>query len=386
MRSPVYIHGMGLITPLGRTLPETFAGIMAGRRVTDAGVVPDHFLELAARQIARRNGNCGLPENLDRSIQLGLHAAFAACDAAEWPAEVLSAEDTGIFAATSKGPAIAWLAALDAIRRPGGSELNFGQAWHAAMGTGAMGTALGALLGCRGPVHTTVAACAGGLAAVHRAVQALNAGDCRRALVAAADSSLHSLFEGCYDNLGVLAAREPDGHRRCHPLAGGAGGFVVSQAGAAVLLSAEKPRDITVAAMTIEATWLGAEGLHIVGADPRGTRLAEGINAVRCVHKSDPARILFVHAHAAGTQHDAVELRAIQKVLDGVPVFSHKQWLGHSLGASGLAGLTLSAECHRQGRTLTGEILGGAGDSIIIAQGFGGHIGICRLACGRQPA
>ncbi len=384
VRSPVYIHGTGLITPLGRTLPETFAGIMAGGRVLDAGEVPESFLEPMIRQIAARGIGRGMPEQLDRSIQLGLAALFEACDSAAWPMESLSAEDTGIFTATSKGPAITWLSALDTMRQSGAPGLTLEQAWHVALGTGALGTAAGAFLGCRGSIHTTVAACAGGMAALHRAVKALDSGDCRRAVVLAADSSLHALFTGCYDNLGVLAAREPDGHRRCRPLTGGAGGFVVSQAGAAVLLSTDEPIAAHKKHPMIEATWLGSEGLHMVGADPCGSRLTDGINALRCVNASDPTRISFVHAHAAGTQHDAVESAAIRRAFGQIPIFSHKQWLGHSLGASGLVSLALSAECHRVGRTLTGDPLPDYGDSIIIAQGFGGHIGMCRLAGGEN--
>ena len=386
MQSPVYIHGLGLITPLGHTLSETFTGIVAGRMVTDAGVVPDAFLEPVIRRIALRQiPDSVLPVKLDRSILLGLHAALAACQHAQWPGEYLAADDSCLFVATSKGPSITWISALDAMRNSPGHRLDEDQAWHIAMGAGAMGAATSAVLGCHGKVHTTVAACAGSLVAVHRAVRALRAGECRRALVLAADSSLHPLFDGCYANLGVLAAPGSDGHRRCQPLTGIAGGFVVSQAGAAVALSLDTPRATEANRITIDATWLGSEGYHLVAADPSGVRLSDGMRAMRSTAPGPSGRTAFVHAHAAGTAHDAVELAAIRHVFGDVPVFSHKKWLGHSLGASGLVGLTLSAACHQHGCTLAGDALPRGSASVNIAQGFGGIIGMCRLGYGRNP-
>ena len=88
----------------------------------------------------------------------------------------------------------------------------------------------------------------------------------------------------------------------------------------------------------------------------------------------------FVHAHATGTAHDAYELRAIRAACGNqADVFSHKGWLGHSLGAAGLVSVVLSAQCHARGQTLTGVPVPPGSASLTIAQGFGGHVAIVRL-------
>ncbi len=381
MHSPVYIHGLGLITPLGRSPLETFAAIENGRRVCDAGHVPEEYLAPAVAHISRlKPSTYQLPAVLDRSILLGLGALLAATEDAHWTAEALRDTQTAVFVATSKGPAISWLAAIEQIHREGHPPLGEDLAWHIVMGAGALGATVRAAFGLCGQVHTTVAACAGSLMAVHRAVAALRTGECRRAVVVAADSSCHPLFEGCYKNLGVLAAAQADGHRQCRPFSADGNGFIVSQAGAALLLGLEKPpRD----SEKIVATWAGAEGMYLVGADPQGNRLGAGMRSILAEpswRAAGDAGVAFVHAHAAGTAHDQVELRVIRSCCGDVPIFSHKAWLGHSLGASGLVGLALSAVCHQQCRTLNGAALSAQGESVTIAQGFGGHIAMCRLS------
>lgn len=385
MHSPVYIHGMGLITPLGGSPMETFAAIQSGRTVCDSGHVPDEYLAPVSGHISGlKLSSRQLPAALDRSILLGLGALLAAREGACWTAEELRDPETAVFVATSKGPAISWLAAIEQLHQSGHQPLEEDLAWHVMMGAGAMGAAARAVFGLCGPAHTTVAACAGSLVAVHRAVAALRTGEYRRAVVVAADSSCHPLFEGCYQNLGVLAAPDADGHRRCRPFSPREDGFIVSQAGAAMLLSLEKPKQAkTQASVKITETWTGAEGMYLVGADPQGKRLGAGIQAIlpsSCGQAAGNAGVAFVHAHAAGTGHDNVERRVIQACCGDVPIFSHKAWLGHSLGASGLVGLALSAVCHQQCRTLTGEGLAVQAESLTLAQGFGGHIAMCRLS------
>jgi hypothetical protein len=68
-----------------------------------------------------------------------------------------------------------------------------------------------------------------------------------------------------------------------------------------------------------------------------------------------------------------------------VAVFSHKKWLGHSLGAAGLVAVVVSAMCHLHRRTPDGNAVGAAGRSVTIAQGFGGHVGVVGLKGSGTP-
>jgi 3-oxoacyl-(acyl-carrier-protein) synthase len=112
----------------------------------------------------------------------------------------------------------------------------------------------------------------------------------------------------------------------------------------------------------------------------------EGTETLRALlRRLGDSKPAFVHAHATGTLHDAYEMAAIRETFGdergGVPVFSHKKWLGHSLGAAGLVSVVISAMCHAKGRTVEGDVVGRGARSVTIAQGFGGHVGVVGL-CG----
>jgi 3-oxoacyl-(acyl-carrier-protein) synthase len=346
----VAISACSLLTPLDDAphLPGTWDALCAGRSVHQQSV-PDALLAGTAE--------------LDRSIRLVLAAVN------RLPADLHGAH---LFCGTSKGPITTFLAAAENLRHH--LPLTAMQAQHIALGVGAMGALLHGHLPTEGPPHTSVAACASGLHALHRAALAIRHGECARALVVAADASLHPLFDASFQRLGVLSARDPAGHLRCEPFGKTGDGFFLIEAAAALLL--ESPRALTRHPLAwLERSWIGADSTALLAIDPHTHTHRTGHRA--CM-PSDP--LAFLHAHATGTAHDAHELAALHAVVGAdVPTFSHKQWLGHSLGAAGLVSIALSALSHHPQRTPDHTPVPPNARSLTIAQGFGGHIALARL-------
>ena len=370
VKQHVSIQGLGLITPLGITADANWQAIGADRRLTDRGIIADQYLQ---QQEARYRPHLRLDRlgNIipDRAIRLALMAACQALAHAGW-LHAGQQPDTALFVATSKGPILSNLEACRRLRESGPADVDPSLAWHVCQGPAAIALAASAALDL--PAHATcIGACAGALLATHRARMTLMQGYCQRALVVASDASLHPIFEKSFDNLGVLAQPELDGHRRCHPFAPQGGGFFISEGAAAICLErTESPGNLI-----LEHSWTGADGTDLVRTDPRAGALIGGLQSF---YASPPPN--FIHAHAAGTHGDLIELSAIRHVF-GVTfeVFSSKQWLGHALGAAGLISLVLSALCHQHQRTLPGKALPATSRSITIGQGFGGHIAMCAL-------
>ncbi len=370
VKKNVSIQGLGLITPLGVTASSNWEAIRADHKLIDRGVISDQILQQQETHYGPylrldRFGNI----TPDRVIRLGLIAACQALAHAGW-LQARQQPDTALFVATSKGPILSNLEAYRRLREAGPASVNTSLAWHVGHGPAAIALAISAALNLQ--VHTTcVGACAGALIAIHYARLALVSGYCQRALVVAADASLHPILENSFDNLGVLAPREMDGHRRCHPFAPQGGGFFISEGAAAICLErTQSPGDLILA-----NSWTGADATHLVRTDPRAGALIGGLNTFSALPPPD-----FIHAHAAGTHGDLFELSAIRHVFGVTPeVFSSKQWLGHALGAAGLISLTLSALCHQRQQTLPGNPLPPTSRSITIGQGFGGHIALCDL-------
>jgi 3-oxoacyl-(acyl-carrier-protein) synthase len=337
-----------LLTPLDAPPRSTWEALRAGQRVGQSVSVHDALLD---------------PDpSLDRSIRLGLAVAR----------RVLPEQrPLALFCGTSKGPALTMLQMLDALNH--GQMPTEAQARHVALGIGAMGAILMERLSLSGG-HTSVAACSSGLHALHRAANALARDECERALVVAADASLHPLFEASFARLGVLAPADARGIRRCAPFSEEGLGFFQTEAAAAILL--EKIPSSAPPLAWLDLTWVGGDGTGLIAIDERAAALTHGLKFC----SAERPRPAFIHAHATGTAHDAFELRALRAAFgEHTPVFSHKAWLGHSLGAAGLVGVALSALSHHHAALPSGEAIPARASSLTIAQGFGGHIGLVRL-------
>ncbi len=358
------IMKIGLITPLATKDCGTWEALRAGKCVELGTAVEEWALaEMVAGMPASVRDAVQAKDGrgLDKSIRLAIAAAGLA-GGGDDPA-------AGLFCGTSKGPTYTMLAALELLR--GGKALPARMAEQVALGVGAIGPMVQRALGLKGSVHTSVAACSSGLHALHRAVRALEEGECGRAVVVAADASLHPLFEGAFERLGVLAPADERGVRRCVPFDPEGKGFFVSEA--AVAMVVERSPTATPIAW-LERTWIGGDSTGLIAMDAETRTLRAGLRA--CAGEGEMA---FVHAHATGTMHDLQEIKAIRGIFGGVSVFSHKGKLGHTLGAAGLIAVALSALCHQHGQTLEGQVVTPGGRSLTVAQGFGGHIAIARL-------
>jgi 3-oxoacyl-[acyl-carrier-protein] synthase II len=321
------ITGLGLITPLGGDCNETFQSLIAGRFITQNS---------RAKFDGEQGGNVN---------ELALAAARQAMQQAgwnEWP------EDAAIIVGTSKGDIESWIAAIDQIEHYRPADYP----WEDRFGLGDLAAYLANELVAPNSIRLTYsAACASGLHALARASMMIQFGEVRRALVVAAESSLHELFQGCFDRLGVLA---PPGEP-CRPFDLNRRGFHISQAAAAVVIEANAQQDNGGIA-SINHLSLAGDATHITGSDPAGSTLRRILQSALKAGVPD-----LIHAHGTGTEaNDAVELAAIADVSssDSKPlpvVYSHKAALGHSLGASGLVSVVLNCLMHQHG-TIPGNV------------------------------
>lgn len=290
--------------------------------------------------------------------------------------------DAAVIVGTSKGAVEDWLIPPTSDNPGGGLR---------PCGLGSIASELSHSLRTRGPVLTVSAACASGLHALIRGAMMIQSGEVRQALIVAAEASVHPLFLGSFERLGVLA-RPGEG---CRPFDRNRTGFYMSEAACAVLL--ESADDGTTAPLYVERFALGGDATHLTGGDPQGRVLRKLLARV-----VDGRPVDLIHAHGTGTEmNDATELAAIEAMVcdqPGPPVaYSHKAALGHSLGASGLLSVVINCMCHTTGqvppnirttdplpthrvvipRTVTERPVR---RSLALAAGFGGPLAVVALA------
>jgi 3-oxoacyl-[acyl-carrier-protein] synthase II len=373
---PVAITGLGLCSPLGDTLAATWDALLAGGFISDHARVP------------------GIYEK-PRVIALAQRAALEAVADAGWSAAEL--QDAALVVGTSKGPIEAWLEPQSSARPSspqavlGSTKLAAGSPQSLSFGLSEVSDAVASRLRLGfAPRLTLSTACASGLHALIRGAMLIEEG-WPRAIVVAAESSLHPLFLSSFRRLGVLAA-PPVG---CRPFDEDRAGFLVSEAAAAVCLSPQSSV-LSPHSCFVDRFAMAGDAVHLTGGDPSGQTIRQLLAAV-----IDGRPVDLVHAHGTGTAaNDPIELAAIESVIPtSCLIYSHKGALGHSLGAAGLVATVLNCVCHRSGvvppnirtirplptqklRVCSQVVRRPIQRSVAVASGFGGATAAVSLARG----
>jgi 3-oxoacyl-[acyl-carrier-protein] synthase II len=312
----LYITGTGLITPLGNGVQQTWRALLAGEFIRDHARLSKRVTEIA------------------------IDAAREAVESASWDRKLLEDGETALVVGTSKGPIEKWMTAPP-VNDYRTNKISFdGIGLHEISNSLAHEFQLGF-----GPRLTLSAACASGLHALIRGIMLIQSGQVKRALIVAAEASVHPLFIGSFKRLGVLP---PEGFG-CRPFDQNRQGFLISECAAAICLE-RQPSETDCAFTQIDSFMMTADAYHLTGSDPSAKTLGKMLKRVIGGRPVD-----LVHAHATGTQtNDPIELAAIEDSISKCQaqrpwLYSHKGALGHSLGAAGLVSIVLNVESHRTG-------------------------------------
>lgn len=194
----------------------------------------------------------------------------------------------------------------------------------------------------RGPVITSVAACASSVQSFVEAQRLIEHGDVDVVIAGGTESAILPLSFAALGNMGALSKRNDEPERASRPFDAGRDGFVFGEAaGAFVIESAEhaEARGATIVA-EVAGGALTADAFHISAPDPSGIGACMAMQrAVNDAHLR-PEQIDYVVAHGTSTPlNDATESRAIRAAFgehaDRLAISSNKSMLGHTLGAAG---------------------------------------------------
>ncbi|WP_457033049.1 beta-ketoacyl synthase N-terminal-like domain-containing protein [Kitasatospora sp. P5_F3] len=315
------IAGRGVVTALGRTVPELFEALCQGRTAlaplrafdrTRFGL--QHGYEIDDRP-------AGGPD-------LPLRATSWLCEAI-----ALAAADAGLTDLSTVpvlvGTGLRELRTVE-LRRQAGStvtpaELHFGTALRERFGVTRS--------------HTFSNACAASLYACGLADDLLASGEADTVVVAGVDTVTESM-------LGLLDRVQPGHPDAVRPFDRARKGVLLGEGAAAVVLRRSGP-----AQAVLRSVALGCDAHHVTAPD------AEGIlRTVRQAHaraRLTPGEIDLVMAHGTGTLlNDEAEAIALGKAFAGhrPAVTAIKAATGHTSGASGLMALTVAVEALRTGR------------------------------------
>ncbi|HUY81655.1 MAG TPA: beta-ketoacyl-ACP synthase II [Acidobacteriaceae bacterium] len=359
----VVVTGLGLISAVGNTAPETWDNLLVGKRgmgpITqfDATAFPVTFaaevknfdpLQFVEKKESRKMG---------RFIHLALAAVHEALAYSGLKIDASNSERVGVFIGSGIG-------GFEVIEREHSNLLSGGPrkispffipAAIVNMAAGHVSIRYGA----RGPISATATACTTSANSIGDAFRIIEHGDADVMIAGGSEAAVTPMSVGGFAAMRALSTRNDDPTHASRPFDRDRDGFVVGE-GAGILVLEEleyaKARGAKILA-EICGYGMSADAYHMTGIAPGGEGAQRSMKAALRDAKMQPTDIAYVNAHATSTPlGDVNESRAIEVVF-GEHALSHtlkvsstKSMTGHLLGGAGglEAGITVMALMHQK--------------------------------------
>ncbi len=344
-RRRVAITGLGLVSAIGIGREDVWRNALAG--VSGAGPITSFDPSRLATQIACEV-NDFVPEDfmdrraarrMDRFAQMAVAAARLGLDDAGLdPSNV---PDAGVYVGSGIGGLATFVDQTLVCFERGPDRLS---PLFIPMMIANMGAAqISMQLGLRGPVLSTVSACATSNHAIGEAHDAIRLGRADIIVAGGTEAAIVEMGIGAFNAMRALSVRNDAPTRASRPFDASRDGFVMGEAGAVLVL--EEFSHARARGAHIYAELLGygltADAHHVTDPDPTGTAPAGAIRMALGDAGVTPDQVGYVNAHATSTPvGDPNEIRAIKLALGEdhalrCLVSSTKSMHGHCLGAAG---------------------------------------------------
>jgi 3-oxoacyl-[acyl-carrier-protein] synthase II len=194
----------------------------------------------------------------------------------------------------------------------------------------------------RGPVITSVAACAAGVQAFVDAPRLIAHGDADVVIAGGTESAIMPVSFAALANMGALSRRNEDPAGASRPFDANRDGFVFGEAAVVLVLEAAEHAEARGARVLAEVAGgaLTADAFHISAPEPSGSGATLAMQRALRDADLEAEQIGYVVAHGTSTPlNDATETRAIRAAFgshaDRLAISSNKSMVGHTLGAAG---------------------------------------------------
>ena len=354
----VVVTGLGLICGVGKTAPEVWEGLLAGKSgmaEIKAFDLTGHSVRFAA-EVKEFDPLLFIEKKESRKMGRFIHFAIAAADEAMKHSGLVIDESNRDRFGVHIGSGIG---GFDVIERE-----------HSAMLAGGPrkispffipGSIVNLAAGhvsirynARGPNEATATACTSSAHSIGDAFRIIQRGDADAMIAGGTEAAITPMGVGGFAAMKALSTRNEDPQRACRPWDKDRDGFVVGE-GAGILILEElefaRARGAKVLGEVI-GYGMSADAFHMTGMAPEGEGCFRAMTAALKVAGITPDAIDYVNAHATSTPlGDALESKAIenvfgQRALDHeLLVSSTKSMTGHLLGGAGglEAGITILA-------------------------------------------
>ncbi len=344
----VVVTGIGALTPVGNTVPEYWAGLLAG--TSGAGPITlfdvskfktkfacelknfrpeDHFDRKEARK-------------LDRFSQIALVAADEAVKMAGIDAEgAINKERVGVVWASGIGGMVTF---IDEIRNfaQGDGTPRFNPFFIPKMILDIASGHISMKWGFMGPNYATVSACASSTNALIDAFNLIRLGKADAMICGGSEAVITEAGVGGFNAMKALSERNDDPLTASRPFDKDRDGFVLGE-GAGALVLEEREHALARGAVILgefAGGGMSADAYHLTAPHPEGRGVINVMKAALDDADMQPEDIDYINVHGTSTPlGDVAELLAIEKVFGEqayrLNISSTKSMTGHLLGGAG---------------------------------------------------
>jgi 3-oxoacyl-[acyl-carrier-protein] synthase II len=342
----VVITGVGMITPLGIGVEQSWSGLLAGRsgigKITqfDAANFPTRI----AGEVAGFNPEEYIEPKEIKKMDRFIHFALAAAQMAMNDSGLKITDENAERAGVIVGSGIGGLRSIEhyhsVLLEKGPRRITpfFIPMLVVNLASGQISIRFGA----KGPNSAVATACATGSHAIGDAFKIIQRGDADAMIAGGTEAVITPLGIGGFNAMKALSTRNDEPEKASRPFDMDRDGFIMGEGAGVVILESLETALERGAGIYAEIVGYGmaADAYHITAPSPNG----EG--AARCMKMAlkdagvDPGVVNYINAHGTSTKAgDEIETSAIKTVFGEyaykIPVSSTKSMTGHLLGAAG---------------------------------------------------
>jgi len=200
--------------------------------------------------------------------------------------------------------------------------------------------------GFQGPCTSLSTGCTAGLDALGLSFELIRSGECQVMLAGASEAPLTSLTYATLDVIGSLSVADCEPEKASRPFDAKRGGFVISEAGAVLVLEELEhalERNAHIYAEVV-SYYSVSNAFHMTDLPDHGVPMAAVMERTLNLGNVEPEELDYINAHGSSTpQNDLFETNAYKQVLGDkayrLPISSTKSMIGHSLSSASLVGV-----------------------------------------------
>jgi 3-oxoacyl-[acyl-carrier-protein] synthase II len=342
----VVVTGMGVISPVGLTIPEMWDALINSK----CGIDDISSFDAAAfrtRYAAEVKGFDPLtyvgPKEagrMDRFTQFAVAASLQAVEAAGLRLDNGDAEDTGVIIGDSICGLLQICDQLNVLREAGPEKVS--PVLAPTMSGDAASIQVSLTLGTKGVNYSPSSACSSSSDAIGQAYEIIRSDQAKVIIAGGAEAPIIPIILAAFNSCRALSTKHNGVETACRPFDAERDGFVLGEGAAIMVLedadyALRRGAPILAEVIGYSAT---SDSFHLTQPSPDGEGAARALRLAMKRADVSPDDIDYVNAHGTATLlNDRAETRAMKSVLGErayrIPVSGSKSQTGHLLGASG---------------------------------------------------